>query len=504
MTRSTGQRRPHIKNIRPRHPDVKRIGDWLPANQGFYADFRDWLKAGGYGESALNIYSVAARLALGLLDKPYWQIDLQLDLDRVRAHLAANFASLSTRAEYHKGLLKLAEYLRRRCHQPAPEKVINWSYYLDPLPDWMTTDVRDYLVHCRRNWRPDQQYRATISALSALTRPLRWIATRTSLTSLEDLTPTRWFEYVDVRLADQITPLTLNTELDSVQRWLIFLADQGRAICPRMLRVDELATGPRLPRDAPIEQLQRLFHKIETAAVSSHQGVRRMGLMDRAWFLLMLHSGLRTLEVRRLQLDDIDWENRRVRIEQSKGLKDRIVCLSDATLEALKAYQPVRGPSDTDHVFLYRHIPLGSRYCPIRLQTYGKRCGVAVTPHQLRHSCATLLLNAGAPILTVQTILGHQHIDTTLGYARLYDGTVAADYYRAMTQVEQQLSLSGDAKIEPPDSGQLLALVDALRSGTLNETQQETVQALRAGILAMNESRSTRSEELHIDKSLEK
>ncbi len=490
MTRSTGQRRPHIKNIRPRHPDVKRIGDWLPANRGFYADFRDWLKAGGYSESALHLYSVAARLALGLLDKPYWQIDPQLDLDRVRAHLASNFASLSTRAEYHKGLLKLAEYLRRRCHQPAPEKAINWGHYLDPLPNWMATDVRDYIGHCRRNWRPDQQYRATISALGALTRPLRWMATQAPLTCLEDLTPTRWFEYVDARLAAQLTPRTLNTELRSVQRWLIFLADQGRAICPRLLRVDELATGPRLPRDAPLEQLQRLLHEIETAATSAHQGVRRMGLMDRAWFLLMLHSGLRTIEVRRLQMTDIDWENRRVRIEQSKGLKDRMVCLSAVTLDALTAYLAVRGPANTDHVFIYRHVPLGSHYCQIRLQTYGKRCGVAVTPHQLRHSCATLLLNAGAPILTVQTILGHQHIDTTLGYARLYDGTVAADYYRAMLQVERQMSLSEDVTTEPLDSGQLLALVDALRSGTLNESQQETVRAMRAGIAALAERRS--------------
>ncbi len=87
----------------------------------------------------------------------------------------------------------------------------------------------------------------------------------------------------------------------------------------------------------------------------------------------------------------------------------------------------------------------------------------------------------------MQTILGHQHIDTTLGYARLYDGTVAADYYRAMARIEQQMALADEAKIEPPDSGQLLALVDALRNGTLNESQQETVRALRAGIVALAE-----------------
>ena len=254
-----------------------------------------------------------------------------------------------------------------------------------------------------------------------------------------------------------------------------------------MLCVDELDMGPRLPRDAPLEQLRRLLAEIEKEIAAPRARVHRMALMDRAWFLLMLHSGLRTTEVRHVQLADIDWENRRVRIEQSKGLKDRLVCLSDATLEALKAYREVRGPASTEHVFIYRHLPLRSKYCQIRLRTYGKRCGVVAPPRQLRHSCATLLLNASAPILTVQTILGHQRVDTTLGYAHLYDGTVAADYYRAMVQVKHQMALSEDAVAEPPDSGQLLTLVDTLRNGTLNESQQETVQVLRASILALAE-----------------
>ena len=69
--------------------------------------------------------------------------------------------------------------------------------------------------------------------------------------------------------------------------------------------------------------------------------------------------------------------------------------------------------------------------------------------------------------------------------ARVYDGTVAADYYRAMAQVESRLALQDGAKTIPPTSGQLLALVDSLRSGMLNDAQQETVPALRAGILAL-------------------
>jgi hypothetical protein len=163
---------------------------------------------------------------------------------------------------------------------------------------------------------------------------------------------------------------------------------------------------------------------------------------------------------------------------------------STPTVEVLRAYLQVRGPATTDHVFLYRHLPLSSNYCNKRLGTYGKRCGVLVKPHQLRHTCATLLLNAGAPILTVQTILGHKFIDTTLGYARLYDGTVAADYYRAMAEIESRFE-GGENTTTPPDSGQLLALVDALYAGTLNDTQRETVQNLRAGILALEKQETT-------------
>jgi integrase len=491
VTISTGKRPPHIKNTTPTHPEAKRIIDWAEPNRRLYWSFRVWLYEGGYAVAARTAYCVAARLALGLLDKLYWQIEVPADLNRVRDFIATHYASAATRRMYGQGLDKFAAYLHMRCRRPTPEPPINWEYYLGALPDSLAADLRAYVQHCRRNWRPDQVYRSTYNLLGVLTRSLRWMAAQVTLQSVADITPKIWFAYVDARLAQEIQPVTLNSELHTLQNFLRFLADQDRAICVRMLRVDELDMGPRLPRDAPLEQLRRLLTEIEKEITAPRARVQRMAVMDRAWFLLMLHSGLRTSEVRHMQLTDIDWENRRVRIEQSKGLKDRLVCLSDVTLEALKAYLAVRGPASTENTFIYRHLPLGSKYCQIRLRTYGKRCGVSITPHQLRHSCATLLLNAGAPILTVQTILGHQRVDTTLGYARLYDGTVAADYYRAMLQVERQLMLPEDAAAEPPTSGQLLALVDALRNGTLNEAQQETVRVLRAGIVALAERGSS-------------
>ena len=462
---------------------TKPIRDWFPANQGFYAGFRRSLRDGGYGDSALTLYSVAARLALGHLDKAYWLIDPEADLDRVREAILGHYDSEGTRSTYFKGLAKLAEYLRFRHHRPTPEKEVNWAHFLDPLPGSVAEDIRNYVAHRRRTWRPEERYRATNTTLSHLTLSLRWMAGRDLLAAIEDLTPALWFDYVDTRLAAGIKPISVNGELSELQHLLHFLADEGRAICQRMLQVEPLDAATRLPRDVPLDQLRLLLAEIQAETASGQVRNRRMGLLDHAWFLTMLHSGLRTGEVRRLLLPDLDLEARQVRIEQSKGLKDRIVCLSTATVAALRAYLETRGPTGGEHVFLYRHQPLSVTYCSERLRTYGQRCGVVIKPHQLRHSCATLLLNAGAPVLTVQTILGHKFIDTTLGYARLYDGTVAADYYRAMAEIESRLEGGGN-DAAPPDSGQLLALVDALHAGMLNDGQRETLHALRAGILA--------------------
>jgi len=106
-------------------------------------------------------------------------------------------------------------------------------------------------------------------------------------------------------------------------------------------------------------------------------------------------------------------------------------------------------------------------------------------PHQLRHSCGTLLLNAGAPVLTVQAILGHKHLDTTLRYARLYDGRLAVDYYQAMAQVESCLALEDQNEASPARAGDLLPLVDLLQKGEMDAAQTATLPALRTGLLAL-------------------
>jgi site-specific recombinase XerD len=472
------------------HPDLYTpIRFWSQANQGLYYGFRDWLTKGGYSPATLSIYSCALRLAVSQLDKPYWFIT-DADLERVQEMINERFTSLSTRQDYHKGLLKLGEYLRQRQGKPQPPKPLNWPYYLAGLPDWLREWVRDYVAHCGRAWLTDTHWERSRDLLSPLTGFLRWATGQKTLNAATDLTPELWFGYLDERLKARMKPETVNGELSVQQSFVRFIADRGQPICDRFLRIEKLKQGPRLPKDVPVEALRRVYAAIEAEAQRANQAnCQRMGLMDRAWFLLMLHSGLRVGEVRRLRQADLDLPGQRVRLEQSKGLKDRLAILSTAVVRAMEAYLPLRGTIESDHVFIYRHRPLTVTYCAERLRTYGEHCGITIAPHQLRHSCATLLLNAGAPILTVQTLLGHKHIDTTLGYARLYDGTVAADYYRAMALVEQRLQ-PPDTPLPAPEPGQLIALIDSLGNGTLNENQKEVVHLLRQGVLALAEQQN--------------
>ena len=118
-----------------------------------FADFRQWLQAGGYSQSAVNQYSVGVRLALGWLDKSPGEIDPDADLAKVRDYLAQRNLKTSTQTTYRKGLAKLAQYLRFRRNQPEPERPIDWDRHLAPFPKDLAQDIRAYITHRSRSWR---------------------------------------------------------------------------------------------------------------------------------------------------------------------------------------------------------------------------------------------------------------------------------------------------------------------------------------------------------------
>lgn len=248
----------HFRRRHPDQPIIKPYAQWLGANRGFYDAFRRWLKEAGYSPSALNIYSVAARLTFGLLDQAYWLLEPQTDLEAVRSYIDAYYDSAGTRTSYYKGLSKLAQYLALRNRQPPPHKPINWACYLAGLPDWLAEAVRAFISHQQRSWLPEDAHQSTVSALSHLTLSLRWLATQTDLTSPAAITPEVWFSYVDVRLAQGIKHSTLNGELGALGALLRYLHDTGVAVCPRMLHLKPFKRTKPLPRDVPPDQLRAL------------------------------------------------------------------------------------------------------------------------------------------------------------------------------------------------------------------------------------------------------
>jgi integrase len=414
MTPSTGKYRKHFKSTRPTDPQITPFGEWLPENRHFHADFCCWLKQGGYGASAIHIYCVGARLALGLLDKPIEGIDIEHDFQSVLAHLETRPLASATVDGYRKGLNKLAQYLRLQRGVPEPDKIVNWSSSLGEIPVWLAEPLRTYADQRSRGWRSDIRVQYTRDLLSRLCG----FARAAQPASPQDISPRSWFAYLSRRVQAGAKPASNNLALRSLQSFLRFVQDKGRPIDLRMLKVRRQKTGNRSPRDVPVPDLKVIL-KATT------------GPFDRAWLLLMLHAGLRTIEIRRLKWSSLDFAGRMIRIEGSKNLKSRVVFMTRPVTDALQGLS-----MNSEFVFSLYHRPLSRGYCQSRLRTSGRACGVKISPHQLRHSAATLLLNAGMSIWGVKEILGHKYVDTTLGYARMYDSKVTADYYQAIKKVE--------------------------------------------------------------------
>ena len=153
---------------------------------------------------------------------------------------------------------------------------------------------------------------------------------------------------------------------------------------------------------------------------------------DAALFWLMLATGLRITETCNLTLKDIrDGEQLGLLSIIGKGDKRRRVALPEAIHEALVAYRTIRPATPVTAFFVtQRRIPKGHEF-PVttlaprevqrRIQDYGVRAGLPfhLTPHKLRHTFATALLEAGMDIRIVQEALGHAHLSTTEIYAHV-------------------------------------------------------------------------------------
>ena len=184
------------------------------------------------------------------------------------------------------------------------------------------------------------------------------------------------------------------------------------------------------PRRAPIVLSQEEVARLLTAA----PGVKYKAALSVAY-----GAGLRVSEVVALKVSDIDRERMLLRVEQGKGRKDRFVMLSPQLLELLRDWWQVAPPRGWLFPGLDPVNPMSARQLCRAVSAAARAAGIAkrVSPHTLRHSFATHLLEQNVDIRVIQVLLGPAKLHTTALYTR-----VAVNTIRDVTSPLERLSLN--------------------------------------------------------------
>ncbi|WP_428043927.1 site-specific tyrosine recombinase/integron integrase [Candidatus Avelusimicrobium faecicola] len=197
-----------------------------------------------------------------------------------------------------------------------------------------------------------------------------------------------------------------------------------RSLAAFLLRQGKLVRNPfkLLPAPKREKLLPKFLTLPETDRLINTAGNTHFAARDKALFELMYSSGLRRSEVTGLKIRDVDFFNGVVRV-LGKGNKERLVPVTDEALYAIKYYLSTRpNPQPQDALFLNAH---GKPLTGDGLAFIFKNTAIAahlarkVTPHSLRHSFATHLLNNGCDLRSLQEMLGHKTLAATQVYTHV-------------------------------------------------------------------------------------
>lgn len=207
---------------------------------------------------------------------------------------------------------------------------------------------------------------------------------------------------------------TVLRKIASLRSFAAFLLTQGKLERNPFKLLPAPKREKILPKFLSVPETERL---LETAANSKHFAAR-----DKALFELMYSSGLRRSEVTGLKVKDVDYFNGIVKVF-GKGSKERLVPVTDAALQALKTYLACRkNPQPDDALFLNKNgRPLSGDGLAYIFKNTAIAAHLArkVTPHSLRHSFATHLLNNGCDLRSLQEMLGHKSLSATQVYTHV-------------------------------------------------------------------------------------
>jgi integrase/recombinase XerD len=275
---------------------------------------------------------------------------------------------------------------------------------------------------------------AILCALKSFTQHLPDARKAVLVDDLAQSTPQDISAFVSAAQGAGLASSTINLRLSLLHEFFEFLREEGWLTQqPILHRRHRLLAATPLPKPMTEIDLAAFFKVIDS-------------VRDRLIFLLMLRCGLRVSEVCALTWEAIDFDDGTVRVDNGKGQVDRIVYFSPDVKQSLRAWQACRGTGK--HLFPSRRrkgSPITRKIINVLMRRYLKAANLTkhYSPHCLRHSFATELLNAGVPLEALKELMGHRTLDMTLRYAQLYEATKRHQYDQAMTKIERRQAIGG-------------------------------------------------------------
>ena len=241
----------------------------------------------------------------------------------------------------------------------------------------------------------------------------------------------KYLEYL--KEEKKLTPRSIERHLTTLRGLFKYLVKMDILKYDITKNIDNLKIGKHLPNTLSIDEVEKLMD----IRLDNPFNYRTKAMLE-----MMYGSGLRVSELINLSLNDIDLYNDTILIH-GKGSKERIVPLGDYAKEYLSKYLDVRSSlikkknGNPDKLFLNNHgKPITRNGFNFLLNNLLKEKGIEknVTPHTLRHSFATHMLDNGADLRTIQELLGHSDIVTTRIYTHVSKKQIQNNYNKYETR----------------------------------------------------------------------
>lgn len=219
---------------------------------------------------------------------------------------------------------------------------------------------------------------------------------------------------------------TVNRHISSLKSFFNYLVDESIIKVSPMEEVSSLKSPKKLPKYLSISEVNKLLN----IPLNSEFDYRNKAMLE-----LMYATGLRVSELVSIEYSNIDFENSIIRIN-GKGKKERIIPLGEVASYYLKVYlndyrSKLLKRNTYNQVFLNNHgKPITRQGFNYILENIRELTGIEkeITPHVLRHSFATHLLEGGADIRSIQEMLGHENISTTNIYTEVVNDVLRSNY----------------------------------------------------------------------------